>query len=176
MIYFYFKADDVSKCDSTKMLRGLIKQLFRLTNWKSDPLRLLYERQNPQNPLTRYQLLTTLCEMASELDDVYIVLDALDECKDPSHLYGILEEIGQWQKVNCHLLVTSREEQDIREALESMNLEKIFIKLTAELLKDDIYIYVSSRLGSDTGFKRWKKHPDVRKEIEYSLTENAGGM
>lgn len=176
IIYFYFKGDDIFKSDPIKMLRGLVKQLFQKSNWKSDPLRLLYERQNPESPLSGDRLLTTLCDMASKFDEVYLVLDALDECEDRGDLYEFLEAIGQWQKVNSPILLTSREEQDIKEAIESMNIEKSYTRLTAELLRDDIHTYVSSRLETDIAFKRWKRHPEVRKEIENSLTEKSDKM
>lgn len=114
--------------------------------------------------------------MASEFDNVYLVLEALDECTYRGALHEVLKEIGQWQKVNSHILLTSREEQDIKEALGSIDLEKSYIKLAADLLRDDIRVYVSSRLEMDMAFKRWKKHPDLRKEIEDSLTEKSEGM
>lgn len=174
--YFYFKMDDGSKRDPTNMLRSVIKQLFESSKSHSDALESLYEQQKTQSSTTDTELLSVLRAMASTFDNVYVILDALDECRDRSTLFDHLEEMGQWQDINIHLLLTSRDERDIAEAIEGVQIEQHWLKLTAAILKEDIRNFISSRLQTDREFKRWKKQPQVQKEIEESLTKKSEGM
>jgi hypothetical protein len=176
MAYFYFKMDDTAKRTSENMLRAIIKQLFEKANRQSDALQSLYERQKSQNSITETQLLSVFREMASVFDNVYVVLDALDECQERNDLFNFLEGIGSWQDIKIHLLLTSRDERDITETIEAVKLEQSWIKLTAAVLKEDIRIYISSRLQTDRAFKRWTKHPEVQRDIEDSLTRKSDGM
>ena len=114
--------------------------------------------------------------MASTFHNVYVVLDALDECQDQNDLFDFLEEIGSWQDIKIHLLLTSRDERDITEAIEAVEMEQSWIKLTATVLKEDVRTYISTRLQTDRAFKRWSKHPEVQKDIEDSLTTKSDGM
>ncbi|EEA19856.1 hypothetical protein TMatcc_009997 [Talaromyces marneffei ATCC 18224] len=176
LVYFYFKMDDTTKRSLENMLRAIIRQLFENSNCQSGALELLYEQQNSQNSITETQLLPVFREMASTLDNFYVVLDALDECQNRNDLFNFLEEIGTWQDVNIHLLLTSRDERDITETIEAVQLEQSWIKLTAAVLKEDIRIYISTRLKTDRAFRRWAKNPDVQRDIEDSLTTKSDGM
>lgn len=176
LVYFYFKMDDTTKRTSQSMLRAIIKQLFENPNRQSDALQSVHDQLKSQNSITETQLLSVFREMASTFDNVYVVLDALDECQDRNDLFNFLEEIGTWQDVNINLLLTSRDERDITEAIEAVELEQSWIKLTAAVLKEDVRTYISSRLQTDRAFKRWSKHPEVQRDIEDSLTTKSDGM
>ncbi|KAF3385972.1 Ankyrin repeat and KH domain-containing protein 1 [Talaromyces pinophilus] len=176
LVYFYFKMDDTTKRTSENMLRAIIKQLFENLNRQSDALQTLYDQLKTQNSITETQLLSAFREMASTFGSVYVVLDALDECQNRNDLFNFLEEIGSWQDINIHLLLTSRDERDITEAIEAVELAQSWIKLTAAVLKEDVRTYISSRLQTDRAFKRWSKHPEVQRDIEDSLTTKSDGM
>jgi hypothetical protein len=54
-------------------------------------------------------------------DDVYIILDALDESPRDKHRGNMLQalvDLREWSEPGLHLLVTSRDEPDIRDHLE----------------------------------------------------------
>lgn len=176
LVYFYFKLDDTTRRTSDSMLRAIIKQLFEKTNRQSDALHSLYGQLKSQNSITKIQLLSVFREIASTFDNVYVVLDALDECQDRNGLFDHLEKIGSWQDTNIHLLLTSRDERDITEAIEAVQLEQSWIKLTADVVKEDVRTYISTRLQTDRAFKRWSKHLDVQRDIEDSLTKKSEGM
>jgi Cdc6-like AAA superfamily ATPase len=171
--YFYFKLDDVSKKNTTGMLRSLMKQLFERGGGRSHALTKLFGKGNQQP--TSSQLLSTLHDMVLEFGHTYIVLDALDECEKRHDLFEVLEEMGRW-KSNIHLVCTSRDEKDIKDSIHPIEMAQNHIKLSAAVLKDDIRTCIRERLQTDRGLKRWRGHPKVRTEIENSLTEKSDGM
>lgn len=172
--YFYFKMDDVSKRNHTGLLRSLIKQVFERSNRSSQALTQLFGKGDQQP--TSSQLLSTLYNMVSEFGHTYIVLDALDECEERDDLFEVLEEMGRWEGVNIHLLLTSRDEKDIKDSIESIDMNQDHIKLSAAVTKEDIRTYIRERLKTDRALKRWRAHPEVQQEIENSLTEKSDGM
>lgn len=171
--YFYFKGDDNNKNASSSMLRALLKQLFDRGKRTSSVFEQLIGDGDQQ--ASPEQLLSTLRDLVSEFRNVYIVLDALDECQDLQDLLDILEDFEKWT-VQIHLIFTSRELKDIKECFESMTMEKNSIRLSAEVVKQDIQMYIRDRLRTDRNLRRWRNHPKVQEEIEQSLIEKSGGM
>lgn len=175
--YFYFKADDASKKTRTGMLRALIKQLFEQGNRESQALKRLSKSQ--QQP-TVSLLLSTLKDMVSEFDEIFFILDALDECEEHSDLLDDLEEMYKWKTENLHTLVTSRDEEGIKDSIKN-SIEPLCknygeIPISAALVKEDIRAYVRERLRTDKGLKRFRDQPKVQEEIEKILTEKSDGM
>lgn len=102
-----------------------------------------------------------------------IVLDALDESTGQTQLLRILKTMAKW---DVRIIVTSRDEQDIRSSLEDLVGENNAICLQSRLVNEDIAIYIRHRLYTDKSLKRWQKDLQVRQEIETQLMEKAHGM
>ena len=96
--------------------------------------------------------------MMISLGDIYIILDALDECEDRHELLTNLEQIVSWEDVSLHMLVTSRREIDIDEALTPLSSSRNRIRIQSTLVNTDIRTYVHDRLQVDRKLKRWQKH------------------
>ena len=71
-------------------------------------LSLPYERRDI------LRLRDLICEVAKELGSVFIVVDGLDECERRETLLPILRHLAGY----VHLLVTSRDNRDIRSSFE----------------------------------------------------------
>ena len=106
------------------------------------------------------------------LKDVYIILDALDECLEQERLVELIKTICGWRLSCLHVLVTSRQTVDIEDALGT--LPSTHICLEEDLLHDDIQIYIRERLQGDRRLKQWE--PQIETEIEKVLMEGAHGM
>lgn len=174
MAYFYFKGDDKDKRTSSGMLRSLLKQLFDHGKRTSDVLPEIYENGNHQP--SSEQLLSSLRNISREYRDVFIVLDALDECEELETVFDVLEEMGRWTDSNVHLVFTSRETKDIKEFVDGLEMNKAMIRLSAAVVKQDIRMYIRDRLRTDRNLKRWRSHPKVQEEIEDSLVNKSDGM
>jgi hypothetical protein len=119
--------------------------------------------------------------MIDPLEDVYIVLDALDECctRTGTHTKGLLSWIkdllGSCQR-NIHLLVTSRPEQDIQSKLSDLVHKENTIPIQSDLISGDIYAYIHTRVRQGDGLRRWREQREVQDEIKAALIRKANSM
>jgi hypothetical protein len=143
------------------------------------------------------------CKVAKDqrLDDIYVVIDALDECPKNgtcnsrrellsmlSSIHSIPEKVDLELSLclgdeaiesivdnttNIHLLVTSRQEADIGEAL--LPLKAITsIPIQSEEVDLDIKLYVATELAKDPGLASWSS--DIESQIENTIARAAHGM
>lgn len=175
LAYFYFESNSTS--DSTALLRSLLSQLSRSIKTGMPKLRELYHscdkgRRQPSNDA----LSATLKSMLQSTPATYILLDALDECKNRSKLLDLIQTINDWQLENLHLLVTSRPEADITEVIAPLAGPEGTIELAPSPGNDDISNHIQTRLSLDRNLSRWRKRPDIQERIEKRLLDKGNGM
>ena len=175
VLYFYFDFNDAEKEPHEKMIRSLISQLSRCS--VTSALQDLYSSCMKGGRQPAFEvLLETLRRMMESLGDIYVVIDALDECTEREQLLTDLEEMASWKDVGLHMLATSRRETDIEESLNLLSDERNRISIQSALINADIRTYTYDRLQNDRKLRRWLKHPEVQLEIENTLVEKAAGM
>jgi len=111
---------------------------------------------------------------------IYIVVDALDECPNVSgtpsareEVLGLIKELVDMKLPNVHICVASRPEIDIRAVLESLTSLQVSVH-DEKGQKEDIIKYIKSVVHSDKAMRKWKK---VDQEFVIDmLSEKAGGM
>ena len=159
------------------MIRSILTQISRQPPDKSTTLTSFFSshQDGGQHP-TAAATITALQQLFQESGEVFIILDALDECIDRVELLNAIEEIQNWKFGNLHLLVTSRKEKDIQESLEHLLGNDGEIDIQSALVDHDIRAYVQERLSTDRGLKRWQTHPEVQDEIEKALMKKAARM
>ena len=109
-------------------------------------------------------------ELLKCFKQVYIIIDALDECDDYHQLFEeVIKVIHEWELLHLHILVSSRWEQDISVIMNECITTEIF--LFAELVSSDIASYVHSAVGKDI---RWGQ--SVQQEVKDALIDGANGM
>jgi hypothetical protein len=180
LLYFYFDFIDPGKRTLEKMVRSLITQLCykREDAWKLlDSLLSESEHRQP----TCKSLCKCLLDMIQQAKEVWIVLDALDECttREGSQTEGLLswmKDILSSEQRNVHLLVTSRPEQDIESEISDWAQKDDAVPIQSDVIADDIRAYVHTRVREDKDLKRWRSRPDVQHEIESRILEKADGM
>ena len=114
--------------------------------------------------------------MIQAFDETFIILDALDECKERQELLEDTNGFAKWKTEKLHILSTSRREKDIEERIESFVNDQEKICTQSDLVNDDMRAYVHGRLQTDGGLRRWQKEPEVQQEIERTLMDKADGM
>lgn len=175
VLFFYFDFNDAEKQRHEKMIRSLVCQLSRFC--ANSILQTLHSScSNGNRQPTGEMLLSTLRQMMTSLGDTYIILDALDECTERDELLEEIEEVVSWKDANLHLLITSRREKDIDEALTPLSDRRNRIAIQSALVDADIRTYIHGRLQVDRKLKRWQKRSNVQTEIEDTLTRKANGM
>jgi hypothetical protein len=155
-VYFYFDFNDEKKQSPAKMIRSLITQLSSLRGNTPQALKLLFSNcgDGKRQP-TVDELLTALRQIVQEFDELYIILDALDECKEREELLVSIEEITGWKLGKLHILATSRGEKEIEESLGPFVNDQYKICIQSALVNGDIRTYIHERLQTDRRLKRW---------------------
>ncbi|KAH0360135.1 Pfs, NACHT and ankyrin domain protein, partial [Aureobasidium melanogenum] len=171
IVYFFFSFSDESKQKLDHMLRSLISQLVRWDGSTGAHLSKLFEssyhgRLQPQMT----QLVELFNQMTSELQDIIVVLDALDESKDRRDL---LRWITSSSNQACKFILTSRSEREIEECFASWLPPNSTITLESDLVGDDIEAYVHHRLKEEEHLSRWTS---MHEEIVNILVGKAAGM
>lgn len=170
---FYFSFNDESKQNVSGMLRALLLQLSTQIPDGEKHLEQLYGVCKPSTPSVS-ALLNSLRTIASQFNDVFILLDALDESPRDSERGDVLEgieTIRKWDLPGLHLLVTSRTELDIRECLKPRADEDLSMK--GSEIDKDISNFISDQLKDDQKLQRWKA---FHHEIQEKLTQRAQGV
>jgi hypothetical protein len=120
---------------------------------------------------------TTEIGTTAELQSIFIVIDALDECSrldnERQEVLDLINEMGRWSHKSLHLLVTSRKEADIEETLRHL-LTHPPISIQGSQVAADIELFIDNRLETGSKFKRLP--PDLKLEIRAALVKGANGM
>ena len=171
--YFYFDYNNSEKQSTGTFLRSLIVQLSGQCPILPDFLQSAYSQsQNGQQQPTDESLELLICQMLKNFDNIYILVDALDECTDRESLLEFKEKLMGWKLDGLHLLTTSRKERDIDDSLQGLVTNQISIQ--SALVDADIRVHVLERISSDPKLGKWPVN--IKKEIEDALTNGAKGM
>jgi Cdc6-like AAA superfamily ATPase len=183
LLYFYFDFTDAGKQTLDNVIRSLISQLYHK---RKDTQKLLDSLFSTCDDGRRQPTCESLCkvflQMINQAQEIYIVLDALDECRTRKGplLEGLLawiRSLSDLEQRNVHLLVTSRPEHDIELVLRKLaQSDKDIVPIQSDLIEDDIRSYVHTRVKTSDGLKRWRSRTDVLDEIQRVLIEKAKGM
>lgn len=178
LAYYYFDFNDPKKQTATNFLSSIIAQLCSQTGYLPERARSLYLKchEGRQRPLLQ-DLMGLLGWLHREFEDVYIVVDALDECAEAhgerEELLEMIEAIHAWDSKAVHLLATSRRELDI-EAVVSPLLTRPAVAIQEEQVNADIKIHVECEVGVIARKKRWSG--DLVAEVEAALVGGSNGM
>ena len=174
--YFYFDFR-TTESQHEGMIRSLISQLARQCTNQPNPLVSLYSScgDGARQPKL-CELRQTLRGLVRNFSNTFIMVDALDECKEREQLLADIQDFVEWQLEGLHILVTSRREGDIKAALDPLVNVNQNIDIQSDVVDRDIRVYVREILQSAQGLRRWRNKPLVQDEIEKALTENAHGM
>ncbi|KAI1870317.1 uncharacterized protein JN550_005245 [Neoarthrinium moseri] len=176
LLYFYFDFTDIEKQRFENTIRSLISQLYHNNQSAREELGSLYSFCNGGSQQPREnQLQATLVKMIQQSGEVWIILDALDECTSREELLRWLRGI-RTEQVNFHILATSRPERDITSAIEQFSSDEEQIAIQNDLITADIRSYVHKHIREHEDFQLWKTRPDIQEEIESNLVERADGM
>lgn len=171
--FFYFTFNDDSKQDESAMLRALLLQLSgQLSNSHVDLSRLHDSYRTIVPPPS--VLIAHLQHLIQNFSHVYVLLDALDESPRYSQRDGVLmaiQTMRKWLLPGLHLLVTSRDEPDIRQSLNPTEDNEVILK--NDKIDQDIGNFISGQLNSDSNLQKWRAHHD---RIQEELAKRAKGV
>ena len=169
LAFYYFDFTNDVKTKTLSCLRSIILQLAEQTgdNMSLQTLQRAYAMGTP--PIQEF--LDVLESILCEHNRVYIIVDALDECTDQEELFDLLTSIRDWRLECLSILVTSRDEQDIRECVHPAPKQEIRLRNSA--IDNDIRQFMVDTLQKDKRLQDWS---EIFPEIEEALTNGAHGM
>ena len=181
LAFFYFDFRDVAKQNVRSLLSSLLVQLSNLSDNFSKILVELYSTrgrgsEQPSEP----ELTKCLKDMLAlpGQGDIYIVVDALDECPNSSgcptpraDVLAIVQELVNLRLPLVHFCITSRPEEDIRDALDALADHNVSLHEQAGQNRD-IFDYVKSFISFDREMQRWRE--EDRQLVFKTLSEKAG--
>ena len=168
-LYFYFDFSDFQKQNVNNMLYSFLAQLSA-TSVPSE-IRHLYDIcGRGTREATINELSGTLISIMRQMNKIYIVIDALDECSDRKTLLQILKTWCEMKDINT--LFTSRREHDI--GLVLTGIVDYEIPIEDERVDVDINLHVRRCLRDDPDLNNWQD--DLKSTIIQTLTSKAKGM
>ncbi|CAI0652652.1 unnamed protein product [Colletotrichum noveboracense] len=173
--FFFFAFDDTGKQDASALLRALILQLSGQQGSISPSSHLSCLYDSCRNSVPRNQaLLDCLRRISRSFKHTYIIIDALDESPRNEHRQDVLDVLTTmrgWAEPTIHLLVTSRDEVDIRDTLDPSRDESVAVRNEAS--NKDIALYITQSLQNKPQLRKWKGFHGL---IETTLTAQADGV
>ena len=181
MYYYDFRED------KKKDLRGLLSSvLVQLCNQSDSyhPILSTYYSTHLNGTLTPSddELIRCLIDLLKlpGSRQVYLIVDALDECPSTSslsspreELLSLLEDLVEKQLPNLRICVTSRPEVDITTLLEPLAFSSVSLQ-DAPGQKKDIRDYIESIVGTNKKMQNWS--PRQKQRVTDVLTSRADGM
>ncbi|THX37115.1 purine and uridine phosphorylase [Aureobasidium pullulans] len=170
VLFFYFDFSEARKQQFEAMIRSFLVQIYHKAASSQASIRLLYDSHSQGCVQPDLELIEdTLRSILSQLKNVDIVIDALDESQTLDRVLQWCKKTHDCKTTNLRLLVTSR-----TQVVQWPKKDQLFSIQSAEV-NNDIRSYVSKRVHSDE-FEHWKDCSTIRDRVEMELTEKADGM
>jgi hypothetical protein len=183
LAFFYFDFHDIGKQNARSLLSSFLIQLCHESDGFSQILSSLYSvHGNGSRKPWHVALVECLKNILKlpEQGEIYIVVDALDECPEGSgnhtqrvKVLAVIEEFMRLHLPHVHFCITSRLEVDIRYVLEALAVHEVAVHEHAGQ-KQDIFDYIEYVVSSDPRMRRWRE--EDRRLVVKTLTERGGGM
>jgi len=183
LTFYYFDFRHIDKQDARSFLSSLLMQLGDQSDKFSQILSDLHlsHHHGSQQPSedVLLQCLKNMLEIPGQ-GELYIVVDALDECQNSTGLrtireqvLDIIKELANLKLAHLHLCVTSRFETDILSVLNPLEPDSVSLH-DQPGQKEDIARYVEEIVKSDAKMRSWPENK--RKLVISTLSEKGCGM
>ncbi|KAL8966530.1 MAG: hypothetical protein Q9183_003335 [Haloplaca sp. 2 TL-2023] len=177
VLYFYFDFRDGRRQQHQAMIYSFVSQLsLQSDGLMEDLLKLYSDCYDGLNEPQCKDLIVILRQAFFKFQNIYIILDALDECDQLQELLDTVEQITKWESANTHVLITSRQDRNIKECLTLVNGDTRQTCIQSKAVEEDIRRYILHNLNTNPRLRRWRQNTSMRKEIESVLTSKADGM
>ena len=153
----------------TSLVASILYQILTRTIFISDDLRLLYKRheQNKTRP-TLEELFVELQASVHNLEKVFVIIDALDECSDIAR-EEFLKHMRRLQPA-ANLMITTRPASHVVNGFPEAACVEIRAKDT------DVRSYCEAKILSDHRLRFLREDASLKNDVISKLVENAQDM
>lgn len=157
MLYFYFSMRDSRRATDQNLLSSLLAQMCELVATIPNELSMLTNLAQGQEP--SFELLFRAVTIAvQQFRQIFIVIDALDECLDGRRLIATLRNMMDWDLDGMHLFLSSRSFPPIQAFLETIDHSR-YITI-GDSNRFDIENFIHQSLG-----ERFDHRPGTEAEV-----------
>ena len=160
------------------MLRSIVKQLCLLVNYLPENIeKTLQNRYDKEERMDQASLLSIVQALVKNVDSMYLVIDALDECVEISLLSKLLIKVSNLKLNNVHILSTSRDLPEIRRSMGKIANICIPIGSSEKRytgIDEDIEVFVRQNLVEQ--YYLSLRTDKIKTQIIETLTFQANGM
>ncbi|OBT58224.1 hypothetical protein VE04_01766 [Pseudogymnoascus sp. 24MN13] len=176
VLYYYFDFSDDANRTAERMIMSFIEQLDDPLQEVSPALHELFvlTKEGQRQP-NWTQMLSALRSMLQEFDENFILLDALEECRDIKLLLDFIRSVKSWNLENLHFLITSRKEEPIEKGLMRVITTEAMIHIQEDNVDKDIRLLIQAEL-EDGRLENWAGNATALELIEEYLISKACGM
>jgi hypothetical protein len=151
IVFYYFSFSDPAKQTVRNFLNSVLLQLTQKCISLPKSLFQLYnEYRHGEPPISR--VVDALQSVLTSAGDVFMVLDALDECPPQNDerrlLLSTLSQAVSWRIPKLRILATSREENDIRRYINKIPTTEA-ISIQSEVVSSDIRRHLRKELDAE---------------------------
>lgn len=173
LAYYYFDFNETKKQTCEGLVRSIVTQLFGQSSESSKKMEALFVQcgEGQREPTVK-NLAQALRELTEQFDEIYMIVDALDECVEIAATISLIDEIRGWNNQNLHILVASRKEIIIEKGFRSLTTDQVHIQNVS--VDADIKLLVRECLRSDPELSQWAEN--IKAEVEKTLYEGSKGM
>jgi hypothetical protein len=169
ILIYYFDFRNEQKRTLRSLLLSLIAQICVRADSVPQDIQEAFHRGSSIDMCYLTKMFTAL---ALDCGRVQIVIDGLDESSETPELLDFLEGLGAKSTGMIQWLVTSRNKQDIRDAL--VKCTPVTVSLSTTLVNNDIRKHVDSCLKDDPVLRR--RPTWIKEMISRKLLSKADGM
>ncbi|OMP85154.1 Sensor protein gacS [Diplodia seriata] len=177
LAYFYCDYKDEQSQELTKILGSLAAQLARQNTQSFQVLEKYYDALNlpgkPSVSSAKPSLIQVLQSMSTHFSEVFIVIDALDECgQNVTAVAESLACLNAKDGCNIKTLLLSRDEYAIRCCLQDE-----FTHVSIAARNHDLKLYVASQIETRMSSGRLRiRNPALKDEIMEELVNGSKGI
>jgi ABC-type dipeptide/oligopeptide/nickel transport system ATPase component len=187
LAYFYFDFSNEHASTAEGLLRSIITQISMhadriLTALNDFASRCFSNTRYRHNLSQTFQdgiaqpsyddLVALLKSLLPEFEHTYVVIDALDECGMRDEILELMSKILSWNAEGFHVFLTSRYDAIISSELAIATEQQLSI--AADHTKDDIELFVQSRMRQHKKLSKWPSN--LKQAVEAELTSRADGL
>ncbi|KAG8818105.1 hypothetical protein FRC17_010972 [Serendipita sp. 399] len=176
IVYYYFDFRSHEKQTASGCLKSILRQLCQYDAVPAAIQKLYVDCKRAEPSLS--QLRTTLVDVLSDGCKYFIVIDALDECKEEGRelerkdFFEFLKGVVSSATARYSIFIASRPEVDIKRSLSE--LDAVDFNIQQKPVDADIRSHVRACLEKEARFKKWPSA--VKTQIEDKLAAGANGM
>jgi ankyrin repeat domain-containing protein 50 len=172
VVYFYFDFADNKMQTVANLLKSVVYQLIAIEEVIPESAASLYTKYNGLQEPSLDELLGVVIAEVSQTGRTFLIIDALDECpKEEREVFFETFVQGSLPN-NLNVLITSREEPDIKAVLRPSFSYTICIQNA--VIDADVRVHVGKAIARDARLLKWK--PTIREEILEAIVDGSHGM